>query len=83
MELIRIELRIICLISVGVHVGGLGAPSSSSSRLQLLLEGVLIALARCWLSLELTHELSLMDIGHSTQIQLLLLRLLELLRMLD
>jgi len=64
-------------MSVGVHVGGLGAPSSSSNGLQLLLEGVLIVLSRCWLSIELTHELSLMDIGRSTEIRLLLLRVLD------
>lgn len=70
--LILIELKLICLIGGRVHVGGLDASSNSSSRLELLLEDALVVLVDRWLRIELAHELDLMDIGRSTQIQLLL-----------
>ena len=70
--LILIKLKLICLIGVGVRVGCLDASSDSSSRLELLLQDALVVLVGRWLCMELAHELDLMDIGRSTQIQLLL-----------
>ena len=44
----------------------------------MLLQAGLIVLLYCWLSIELTHELDLMDVGRPTQIRLLLQVILDL-----